>query len=149
MQWSFESFGLLVQDKKVQNRFSTWLLGFSIRMILAIFYLQVTLIFPIKFQINWPFCSEDVQNMFSTWQPDSIFDQNKFSYFWSTSHSGTSYQVSSQLAFGFRRRSAKITKMAAMVAILDFSYFWSTSHPVASYQVSRQLAFRFRRRSKQ
>ena len=44
---------LLVLDKIVQNRFSTWLLGnhlgFPIRMILAIFDLQVILILPVKF----------------------------------------------------------------------------------------------------
>ena len=36
-------------------------------------------------------------------------------------HPDASYQVSSQLAFGFRRRSEKKSfKMATMVAILDF-----------------------------
>ena len=55
----------------------------------------------------------------ATW----ISDPNDFSYFWSTSHPNASYQVSSQLAFRFRRRSEKyIFKMAAMAAILDF---WS------------------------
>ena len=52
-----------------------------------------------KFQVNWPFCSEEkVQNRFSTrlqGQPSWIPDQNDFSYFWSTSHLDTSYQVSS------------------------------------------------------
>ena len=39
----------------------------------------------------------------------------------STSHPDASYQLSSQLAFRFRRRSKKyIFKMAAMAAILDF-----------------------------
>ena len=37
-----------------------------------------------------------------------ISDQNDFSYFCSTSHPDASYQVSSQLAFRFRRRSEKI-----------------------------------------
>ena len=37
-----------------------------------------------------------------------ISDRNNFRYFWSTSHHNASYQVWSQLAFGFRRRSEKI-----------------------------------------
>ena len=32
-------------------------LGFPIRMILATFDLQITLILPMKFQVNWPFGS--------------------------------------------------------------------------------------------
>ena len=35
------------------------------------------------------------------------------------SHPNASYQVSSQLAFRFKRRSEKIFKMAGMAAILD------------------------------
>ena len=70
-----------------------------------------------------------------------ISDQKDFSYFLPISQPDTSYQVSSQFAFQFRRRSKKlIFMMAAMASILDlqwndFSYFWSTSHPNASYQV--------------
>ena len=58
-----------------------------------------------------------------------------YKYFWSTSHPDIPYKVSRQLAFWFRRRSAKwIFKMAYMVAILDFrsenfTYFWSASCP--------------------
>ena len=44
----------------------------------------------------------------SKWQPAWIYDRHDFSYFWSTSHPNASYQVSSQLAFRFRRRSQKI-----------------------------------------
>ena len=45
-------------------------LRLPIRMILAIFDLQVTLILPTKFQINWLFGSgEEVQNRFSKWPP--------------------------------------------------------------------------------
>ena len=56
-------------EEKVQNRFLTWLLGqpswISDQNDLAIFDLQVTLILPIKFRVNWPFCSgEQVQNRF-------------------------------------------------------------------------------------
>ena len=64
----------------------------------------------------------------------------------------TSYQVSSTLAFQFKRISEKkIFKMAA-ICIIDwnyFGYFWSTIHPDASNQISSQLVFRFRRSEKQ
>ena len=102
--------------EEVQNRFSKYLpnggrLGFPIRMISAIFDLQDTLILPIKFWVNWPFSSGEVQNRdFSKWQPwwpSWISDQNEFSYFWSTSHPDISYPVSSWLAVWFRRRSLK------------------------------------------
>ena len=49
-------------------------------------------------------------------------DWNDFSYFLSTSHPNTVYQVSSQLAFPFRWRSKYIFKMAAIATALDF---WS------------------------
>ena len=55
-------------------------LSFTIGTILAIFDLQVTPMLPTKFQIKWPFGSrEEAKNRL----------------------------VSSQLAFGFRRRSEK------------------------------------------
>ena len=97
-------------------------LRFPISMILAIFDLQVTLIIPTKFGVSWPFGSGNkVKNRFSRWLPSWISDRNDFSYFWSTSHPNASYQVSSKLAFGFRRRSEKyIFKMATMTLILDF-----------------------------
>ena len=48
-------------------------------------------------------------------------DWKDFTYFWSTSHPDASEEVSSQLAFRFRRRSEKyIFKMAIMVAIFEF-----------------------------
>ena len=55
-----------------------------IGMTLAIFDLQVTLIPPLKFRVNWPYCSEEVQNILSSWRlwrPNGTSDQNKFSYF--------------------------------------------------------------------
>ena len=82
-------------------------LGFLIKMILAIFDLQVTLMLPNKFLVNWPFISrEEAKNRFSRWRllwPSQITNQKDFSYFLSTSHPYASYQVSSQLAFRFRR----------------------------------------------
>ena len=105
--------------------------------------------FKTDFQLGRPSLISDQDDFSYFW--DWISNQNKFSYLWSTSHPDTSYQVSSQLAFQFRRRSTKqISKMAAMASWIsdqkNFSYFWSTSHPDASYQVSSQLAFLFRRR---
>ena len=80
-QWSFESTGLLVQDKKkfkidFQHGCLGNPLGFLIRMILALynFDLQVTLILPINFPVNWPFCLKAVQNRFSRWRPSWISD---------------------------------------------------------------------------
>ena len=41
-------------------------LGFPISMVLAIFDVQVTLMLPTKFGVNWPFGSgEEVKNSFS------------------------------------------------------------------------------------
>ena len=57
-------------------------LGFPISTILAIFDLQVTLIVPSKFGVNWPFGSgEEAKNRFSEWWPPWISDRNDFSYF--------------------------------------------------------------------
>ena len=42
------------------------------------------------------------------WRPPWISDRNDFSYFLSIICPNTSYQVSRQLAFQFRRRSSKI-----------------------------------------
>ena len=44
--------------------------GFKIGTVLAIFVLQVTLMLPTKFLVNWPFGSEEeVKNRFSRWLP--------------------------------------------------------------------------------
>ena len=65
----------------------------------SIFDLQVTLMLPTKFLVNWPFGSgEEAKNKFSRWPPwwlswwlSWISDRKDFSYFWSTSHSNASY----------------------------------------------------------
>ena len=64
-QTSFESIGLSVQ-KKFNTGFQDGChLGFLIRMILAIFDLQVNLILPNKFLVKWPSGSgEDVQKIY-------------------------------------------------------------------------------------
>ena len=153
---SFKSVGLSVQEKKWKKDFQDGShLGFSIGNILASFDLQVPLMLPTKFQVNCPFSSgKQVKNRFSRWPSSWISDLNNFSFFFlSTSHLDTSYQVSSQLAFQFRRRSKnRFLRWPQWRPswISDrniFRYFWSTSHPDASYQVSSWLAFLFRRRS--
>ena len=97
------------------------------------------LIWPSKFLLGWP-----------SW----ISYQKDFSYFWSTCHPDTSYQVLSQWTFLFWRRRSKWTFKMATVAVITISiwnnltYFWSTSLPDAFYQVSSQWTFWFRKRSK-
>ena len=152
--WSQLAFGFRKRSEKkiFQDGHHRSHLGLLISTILAIFDLQVTLMLPTKFGVNWPFGSGDAaKNRFSRWRPcrpSWISDRIHFSYFWSTSHPDASYQVSSQLPFGFRRRSETPWRPSKIYDRQDFSYFWSTSHPNASYQVSSQLAFQFRRKSK-
>ena len=56
--------------------------GFPIVNILAIFDLQVALIRPTKYRVNWPFGSgEEIQNIFPRWQPSRISDLNDLSCF--------------------------------------------------------------------
>ena len=108
---SLESIGLSVQEKKRKIDFQDGSngshLGFLIGTILAIFDLQVTLMLPSKFGVNWPFVSgEEAKNRFSRWRPwrpSLISDRHDFSYFWTTGHPDASYQVSSQLTQGCRR----------------------------------------------
>ena len=101
---SFKSIGLLVEEKKRKIEFQDGghggHLGFPIRMNLAIFDLQVTPMLANKFQVNWPFCSGEEAKNRCSW----ISHRNDFRYFFlSTSHPDAFYQVSSQLAFWFRR----------------------------------------------
>ena len=78
-----ESTGLSVQEKKRKIDFQDGgHLGFPIGTILAIFDLQVTLMVPSKFGVNWPFGSgEEAKNRFSRWRPSWISDRNDLSYF--------------------------------------------------------------------
>ena len=103
-------FGLSVQDKQYKIDFQDGDCGshleFLIGKISVIFYLQVIPILPMRFPVNWHFSSgEDVQNRFSRWLPSWISNQKDFSYFLSADHTDISYQVSSQLAFQFKRRN--------------------------------------------
>ena len=93
---NFQSIGLSVQKKRIY-RCSRWPpchLGFPI---LAIFELQVTLLLPTKFRVNWPFSSGEAKNKFSRWRPwwpSWISDRNDFSYFLSNSQPDAFYRVS-------------------------------------------------------
>ena len=104
---SLVSIGLSVQEKKRKIDFQDGghggHLGFPIGTILASFDLQVTLILPSKFGVNRPFGSEEAKQRFSRWRPSWISDRHDFSYFLSTSHPDTSYQVLSQMAQVYKR----------------------------------------------
>ena len=57
-------------------------LGFPIGTVLAIFDVQVSHMLPTKFQVNWPFWSEEeAKKRFSRLRPSWISDRNAFSYF--------------------------------------------------------------------
>ena len=60
-------------------------LGFTFRMIIAIFDLQFVHMLPTEFQVNQPFGSgEEAKNRFSRWHPRWsywISDQMDFSFF--------------------------------------------------------------------
>ena len=60
---NFESTALSVPEKKFKTDFQDGRhgcnLGFPIERFELFFYLQVTLMLPTKFQVNWPFSSEE------------------------------------------------------------------------------------------
>ena len=110
VNWPFSS------RKEVQNRFSKWK-PWQPSWILDLNYVssfwstvQVAPIFLSMFWVSGPLGWKEIQNRFSRWWrwlPSWILDLNDLSYFWSTSHPDAFYQVSSQLAFWFKRRSDK------------------------------------------
>ena len=85
---SLESIGLSAQEMKWKIDFQDGghcsHLGFLIGMILAIFDLQVTLMLPTKFRVNWhDGLGEEGKNRFSRWppwRPSFIYNQHDFSY---------------------------------------------------------------------
>ena len=103
VSWPFGS------GEEAKNRFSRCL-GPAIQTVLAIFDLQVTPKLPNQVRVSWPFGSEEVKNSFKDGHHGGHlgFRIGKILlFFLSTSHPDASYQVSSQLAFQFRRRSEK------------------------------------------
>ena len=146
--------------EEVKNRFSRWPLWktswISDQKDFSYFWPMSTRCFLPSFEsIGFFSLGEEAKNRFSRWlpkQPSWISDRDDFSFFLSTSHPNASCQVSSQLAFQFRRSEKLILKWPPWRPSWisdrdDFSYFWSISHPNTSYQVWSQLAFEFRKRS--
>ena len=94
----FKSISLSVQEKKRKIDFQDGRhLGFPIGIIIiTIFDLPVTSIFPTKLRVSWHFDSgEEAKNRFSRWRPSSISDRNYFSNFLFTCHpdSSTKFRV--------------------------------------------------------
>ena len=115
VNWPFDS------GKEAQNRYRRWQPSWiSDRNDFSCVWSTSHPDASYKFQVNWHLGSrEEAKNRFSRW-PSWISDRDDFSYFWS-SHPNASCQVSSLLAFQFRRRSKKlIFNTAAMAAILYF-----------------------------
>ena len=130
-----ESIGLSVQEKTrkidVYDGVHGGHLGFAIRTILAIFYLQV----------NRPFVSgEEGKTRFSRW-PSLISIRNDFIYFWSTSHADVSLPSLMSAGFSLQETKRKINFQGdghgghPEFPIGTILAFWSTSHPDVSYQV--------------
>ena len=121
MQWSFEWVGLSVLEKKfkIDNQHGGYgnHLGFLTGTILLFliyksprYFLQSFESFGISVQTKFNIDFQDGGAWISNW--------NNFCYFWSTSHHVTSFVVSRQLAFQFKRRSSiEIFKMAAVAVI--------------------------------
>ena len=117
--------------------------------------LQVTLMLPTKFRVNWPFGSgEEGKNRFSRWPPWwhlgfmirqilAIFDlqvipmlPTKFRVNWPF---GSGEEAKNSFSRWLPWPPSSISDRN------NFSYFWSTGHPDASYQVSNPLAPGYRR----
>ena len=77
---------------------------------------------PTKFQVNWPFSSEEEGKIdFQDGHHLGFPTETILAILISSSHPNASYQFSNQLALWFRKISKKKSfKMAAMMAILDF-----------------------------
>ena len=116
---SFKSIGLFVQEKKRKIDFQDGghggNLGLSIGSILVLYDLQGYSPGPHASKRSFKSVGFSVQEKkqkhtflrLRPWQPSCISDRNNFSYILSTRHPDASYQVSSQLAFRFRRRAKK------------------------------------------
>ena len=79
----------------MQNRFPIYRplrhLAFLIGTLFALFYLQVALMLPLKFQVNWPFGSGEVKNRFSRWRPSWISDCERWWPSWISDQNDMSY----------------------------------------------------------
>ena len=146
---SFEWIGLSAHEKKrkidFQDGHHGGQLGFPIRKTLAIFHLQVSLMLPTKFQVDWPFDSgEEAKNRFSR-SMAAILDvrSERFMLFLIYKSPWCCLPSFESIGRLVQEKKRKIDFQDGRHGISDrndFSYFWSTSHPNASYQVSSQLA---------
>ena len=110
---SFKLIGLSVQEKKRKKDFQDGhhgsYLGFLIGRILAIFDLQVTLLLPAKFQVNWPNSSgEKVKKIdFQNGSHDCYlgFLIGMITAFLCTSRLDVSYQISSQTGLAVQEKT--------------------------------------------
>ena len=141
--WSQLAFGFRSRSEKIdfQDGHHGSHLGFPMGMILVIFDLQVTLVLPSKFGVNWPFRSgEEAKNRFSRWLPwrSWISDRHNFSYFWSTRHPMLPSKFGVNWPFGSgeeekNRFSRWPPWWPSWISDRhNSSYFWSTRHPDAS-----------------
>ena len=73
------------RKKDLQNGGHGSHLGIPIGIILATFDLQVTMLLPTKFRVNWHLSlGEEAKNRFSRWPPwwpSWIYDQHDLSFF--------------------------------------------------------------------
>ena len=75
-------------------------------------------------------------------RPSWISNQNDFSYFWSTSHPDTSYQVSSRLACLFKKKFKTDFQAGDFDSHIDFPV--NTSLAIFDLQVTLMLSTKFR-----
>ena len=122
-------------------------LGFPISRNLATFNLQVSLMLPTKFGVNWPLGSGDAaKNRFSRWRP--------WQRFWFpigmilptfdlhvTPMLPIKFRVKWLLGLGEEAKSRFSWRPSWIYHRHDSSYFRSTSHPNASFQVSSHWPF--------
>ena len=106
----FSSGGHFVNWNDQSEQFSLFLIYKSPRHFLPSFEHTIRLSVEKKFKID---CQNDAMAALLD------FDPNAFRYILSTSHPDTSHQVSSQLAFPFRRSSIYIFMIAAVADISD------------------------------
>ena len=114
-------------------------LRFQIRIIVAIFDLQDTLMLPTKFQVNWPFSSgEEAKNRFSRWplwRPFWISNLNILAFFFFIYKSPRCFLLSfKSVSLSVQEKKGKIDfqdghhgshlGFPTMAAILDFLSGW-------------------------
>ena len=130
----------MIREEMSFEEFQDSHLGYLNRTILAILNLCVTVISPIKFQLNLTY-SLDIG-----WQPSWISERNNFSNSESPCHCDASHQVLAQsdLRFG-RRCRLKNFRPSWISKRNNFSNSEPLCHCDFSHQVSAQSDLRFGR----